>query len=126
MEWHYKGDYFITVSPSDILVINFIDIHCQNMISSLSVKFLDLFFPGIRESRAILIHRLSKKLTYNPVKKLHGLPVSSVFHPSRRILFIATKKNVRVYDLSLEKPKYIKKLEPSVREISSVAVHPGG
>ncbi|CAA6664113.1 unnamed protein product [Spirodela intermedia] len=90
VEWHFKGDYFITVAPT------------------------------------ILIHRLSKKLTFNPLKKLHGLPVSSVFHPSRRILFIATKKNVRVYDLSMEKPKFMKKLEPSIREISSVAVHPGG
>ncbi|XP_078441418.1 transducin/WD40 repeat-like superfamily protein [Wolffia australiana] len=95
VEWHFKGDYFITVSPTG-------------------------------ESRAILIHRLSKKVTFNPVKKLHGLPVASIFHPSRRVLFIATKKNVRVYDLSSEKPKLMKKLESGVREISSIGVHPGG
>ncbi|MQM10560.1 hypothetical protein Taro_043454 [Colocasia esculenta] len=90
VEWHSKGDYFITLVPT------------------------------------LLIHRLSKKLTFNPLKRLHGLPVSSVFHPSRRILFVATKKNVRVYDLSKETPTFVKKLETGVREVSSVAIHPAG
>ncbi|XP_068634739.1 ribosome biogenesis protein BOP1 homolog [Aristolochia californica] len=79
--------------------------------------------PG-GDTRAILIHQLSKKLTQNPFKKLHGLPVSAVFHPTRSVFFIATKKNVRVYDLL--KQKLIKKLEPGLRDISSVAVHPTG
>ncbi|MCL7023451.1 hypothetical protein MKW94_015681 [Papaver nudicaule] len=76
------------------------------------------------DSRAVLVHQLSKKFTQRIPFKLHGHPVSSVFHPSRRILFIATKKCVRVYDLS--KGKLIKKLEPGVREISSIAIHPAG
>uniref|UniRef100_A0A804JN09 Ribosome biogenesis protein BOP1 homolog n=1 Tax=Musa acuminata subsp. malaccensis TaxID=214687 RepID=A0A804JN09_MUSAM len=76
------------------------------------------------DSRAILIHQLSKKHTQNPFKKLHGLPVSAVFHPTRSIFFISTKKNIRVYDLL--KQKLVKKLETGVREISSIAIHPGG
>ncbi|KAI4375530.1 hypothetical protein MLD38_013388 [Melastoma candidum] len=76
------------------------------------------------ESRAIMIHQLSKKLSQKIPFKLHGLPVSSVFHPSRSILFVATKKNVRVYDLL--KHKLIKKLETGLREVSSIAVHPAG
>ncbi|OWM84882.1 hypothetical protein CDL15_Pgr027669 [Punica granatum] len=56
--------------------------------------------------------------------KLHGLPVTSVFHPTRSIFFIATKKNVRVYDLL--KQKLIKKLETGLREVSSIAIHPAG
>lgn len=76
------------------------------------------------DSRAILIHQLSKKHTQNSIRKLHGLPVSSVFHPTRPILFVSTKKNVRVYDLL--KAKLIKKLETKLREISSIAIHPGG
>ncbi|KAL3515696.1 hypothetical protein ACH5RR_022598 [Cinchona calisaya] len=56
--------------------------------------------------------------------KLHGLPVSTAFHPTRSIFFISTKKNVRVYDLL--KQRLIKKLETGVREISSIAIHPGG
>ncbi|XP_034691408.1 ribosome biogenesis protein BOP1 homolog isoform X1 [Vitis riparia] len=76
------------------------------------------------ESRAILIHQLSKKLTQRIPFKLHGLPVSSIFHPTRSIFFISTKKNVRVYDLL--KQKLVKKLETGLREVSSIAVHPAG
>ncbi|KAF8019303.1 hypothetical protein BT93_G0090 [Corymbia citriodora subsp. variegata] len=76
------------------------------------------------ESRAILIHQLSKKVTQKIPFKLHGLPVSSVFHPSRSIFFVSTKKNVRVYDLL--KQKLIKKLETGLREVSSIAIHPQG
>ncbi|KAI3752691.1 hypothetical protein L2E82_24727 [Cichorium intybus] len=65
-----------------------------------------------------------KKLTQRLPFKLHGLPVSSTFHPTRSIFFVSTKKNVRVYDLV--KKKFIKKLEAGVREISSISIHPGG
>ncbi|OVA04256.1 WD40 repeat [Macleaya cordata] len=73
---------------------------------------------------AVLIHQLSKKITQKIPFKLHGLPVSSVFHPSRPILFVSTKKSVRVYDLLKE--KLIRKLETGVREVSSIAIHPAG
>ncbi|XP_008809816.2 ribosome biogenesis protein BOP1 homolog [Phoenix dactylifera] len=76
------------------------------------------------DSRAVLIHQLSKKHTANPIKKLRAPAVSAVFHPTRPFFFISTKKNVRVYDLS--KNKLIKKLEPGLREVSSIAIHPGG
>lgn len=76
------------------------------------------------ESKAILIHQLSKKLTQKLPFKLHGLPVSSVFHPARSIIFASTKKHVRVYDLL--KQKLIKKLDTGLREVSSLAVHPAG
>ncbi|XP_014519053.1 ribosome biogenesis protein BOP1 homolog [Vigna radiata var. radiata] len=76
------------------------------------------------ESRAVLIHQLSKKLTQKLPFKLHGLAVRSTFHPSRSIFFVCTKKTVRVYDLL--KTKLIKKLDTGLREASSIAVHPGG
>ncbi|XP_057951643.1 ribosome biogenesis protein BOP1 homolog [Malania oleifera] len=76
------------------------------------------------ESRAILIHQLTKKLTQKIPFKLHGLPVSSVFHPSRSIFFVSTKKIIRVYDLL--KQKLIKKLDTGLHEVSSIAVHPAG
>ncbi|KAL6000958.1 Ribosome biogenesis protein 1 [Asimina triloba] len=97
VEWHRKGDYFTTVVRADILKIRFI---------------LGQF--GF----------VSMKLTQNPFKKLHGLPVSAVFHPSRSIFFISTKKTVRVYDLL--KQKLIKKLETGLQEVSSIAIHHGG
>ncbi|KAG5528388.1 hypothetical protein RHGRI_029154 [Rhododendron griersonianum] len=96
VEWHRKGDYFSTVMPTDIL---------------LAIK-------------AILIHQLSKKVTQRIPFKLHGLPVSSTFHPTRSVFFVSTKKNVRVYDLL--KQKLVKKLETGFREVSSIAIHPGG
>ncbi|KNA05010.1 hypothetical protein SOVF_194350 isoform C [Spinacia oleracea] len=76
------------------------------------------------ESRAIMIHQLSKKGSQRIPFKLHGLPVSTAFHPSRSIFFISTKKNVRVYDLLKE--KLIKRLDTNLREVSCIAVHPGG
>lgn len=76
------------------------------------------------ESRAILIHQLSKKVSQIIPFKLRGLPVSSTFHPTRSVFFVSTKKNVRVYDLL--KQKLVKKLETGLREVSSIAVHPGG
>lgn len=86
------------------------------------MSFLDLL--SSRETRAIVIHQVSKKLTQRIPFKLHGLPVCSVFHPSRSIFFIATKQTVRVYDLV--KQKLIKKLETGLREVSSIAIHPAG
>ncbi|XP_047334109.1 ribosome biogenesis protein BOP1 homolog [Impatiens glandulifera] len=76
------------------------------------------------ESKAILIHQLTKKLTQRIPFKLHGLPVSSAFHPTRSVFFVSTKKNIRVYDLL--KQKLIKKLETGMREVSSIAIHPAG
>ncbi|CAN0878292.1 Ribosome biogenesis protein BOP1 homolog [Linum grandiflorum] len=76
------------------------------------------------ETKSVLIHMLSKKLTEKLPFKLKGLAVLSVFHPTRSIFFAATKKYIRVYDLV--KGKLIKKLDPSLREISSIAIHPGG
>lgn len=92
--------------------------------------YLNLFFLRfsltcpLRESRSILIHRLSSKQTQRFPFKLRGLPVSSVFHPTRSHFFISTKKDVRVYDLLQH--KLIKKLETGLREISSIAIHPAG
>jgi ribosome biogenesis protein ERB1 len=71
-----------------------------------------------------LVHQLSKKNSDKPFRKLPGIPVTAVFHPSKKIFFVATKKFVQVYDLS--KGQRIKKLETGVREISSISIHPGG
>ncbi|XP_075476402.1 ribosome biogenesis protein BOP1 homolog isoform X2 [Primulina tabacum] len=76
------------------------------------------------ESRSVLIHQLSKKLTQRIPFKTKGIPVSTAFHPTRSIIFTATKKNVRVYDLL--KQKLVKKLDAGVREISSISIHPAG
>ncbi|KAH0972139.1 hypothetical protein GBA52_024295 [Prunus armeniaca] len=101
VEWHRKGDYFSTSSPRIFLTL------------------------ALRESRAIFIHKLSKKFTQTLSFKLQGPAVTSVFHPTRSFFFISTKKIIRVYDL-VKEGKLVKKLETGLREISSMAVHPSG
>ncbi|XP_003573174.1 ribosome biogenesis protein BOP1 homolog [Brachypodium distachyon] len=76
------------------------------------------------ESRAVLLHQLSKKRSHHPFRKLPGLPVAATFHPTQKMFFVATKKFVQVYDL--QKAEVVKKLESGVREISSISIHPGG
>ncbi|KAM0906591.1 hypothetical protein ACQ4PT_016717 [Festuca glaucescens] len=76
------------------------------------------------ESRAVLLHQLSKKHSHHPFCKLPGLPVAAVFHPTQKMFFVATKKFVQVYDL--QKAEVVKKLESGLREISSISIHPGG
>ncbi|KAL1537741.1 Ribosome biogenesis protein 1 [Salvia divinorum] len=85
--------------------------------------YLSTLMPS-GESRSVLVHQLSKKLTQRIPFKTKGIHVTSAFHPTRSMFFAATKKDVRVYDLL--KQKLVKKLEPGVREISSLAIHPGG
>lgn len=75
-------------------------------------------------TRAVLIHQLSKQQTQNPFRKLHGRVVAVLFHPSRPFLFVATKMHIRVYNLA--KQQLSKKLVTGLHEISSMAMHPKG
>ena len=77
-----------------------------------------------RDTRAVLLHQLSKKNSHHPFRKLPGLPVAATFHPSEKMFFVATKKFVQIYDL--QKSQLVKKLESGLREISSISIHPGG
>ncbi|KAL1217867.1 putative ribosome biogenesis protein BOP1 [Cardamine amara subsp. amara] len=77
------------------------------------------------ETRGVVTHQLSKKLTRRLKFKIRGLPVCTLFHPSRSYFFIATRKDVRVFNL-LETDEPIKKLETGLKEISSMAIHPSG
>jgi hypothetical protein len=77
-----------------------------------------------RNTRAVLVHQLSKQQTQNPFRKHHGRVVRVLFHPQRPFLFVATKMHVRVYNLA--KQQLAKKLMTSLNGISSMAVHPGG
>lgn len=75
-------------------------------------------------TRAVLIHQLSKQKTQNPFKKMHGHVVCVLFHPSRPIFFVATKMHIRVYNLV--KQQLVKKLVTGLHEVSSMAIHSGG
>jgi hypothetical protein len=78
----------------------------------------------VRDTRAVLLHQLTKKHSHHPFRKLPGLPVAAKFHPSQKMFYVATKKFVQVYDL--QKAQLVKKLESGLREISSISIHPGG
>ena len=73
---------------------------------------------------ALAIHTLSKHLTQLPLRNLKGLTQHACFHPSKPVLFVATQRSIRSYDLSQQ--KLLKTLLPGARWISHFDVHPGG
>ena len=94
LTFHRRGDYFATVAPSTI------------------------------SSSAVAIHTLSKHLTQLPFRRLKGLPQTTQFHPSKPVLFVATQRSIRLYDLVRQ--QLLKILQPGARWISSLDIHPGG
>ncbi|KAL4399405.1 Ribosome biogenesis protein Erb1 [Malassezia pachydermatis] len=99
VRWHTRGDYFATVCPD-------------------------------AGGGAVLIHQVSKHRSQAPFKKARRSGSSSfavqcvAFHPSRPVLFVATQRYVRMYDLAQQ--TLVKTLQPGVRWISSLDVHPSG
>lgn len=75
-------------------------------------------------NKSVLIHQLSKHQTQSPFKRTKGIVQKVIFHPIKPYLFVATQRFVRVYDLLSQ--TLIKTLQPGVRWISSIDVHPLG
>ncbi|KAJ3152345.1 Ribosome biogenesis protein erb1 [Geranomyces michiganensis] len=75
-------------------------------------------------TRAVLIHQLTKRVSQNPFKTAKGLVQRVTFHPTKPFFFVATQRFVRVYNLAAQ--KLATKLQPSTKWISSLAVHPQG
>lgn len=75
-------------------------------------------------NRSALIHQLSKRRTQIPFAKSKGLIQCVLFHPVKPCLFVATQKNIRIYDLV--KQELIKKLLTNSKWISDMAIHPKG
>ncbi|VDI39294.1 Hypothetical predicted protein [Mytilus galloprovincialis] len=76
------------------------------------------------DSKAVLIHQLSKQRSQNPFSKPKGLVQCVYFHPIRPFLFVATQRYIRVYNLL--KQELTKKLMTSCRWVSSMSIHSGG
>ncbi|GLH00739.1 Ribosome biogenesis protein BOP1 homolog [Gryllus bimaculatus] len=74
------------------------------------------------QSRSVVIHQVSKRRSQIPFNRAKGLVQCVLFHPIRPIFFVATQKNVRVYDLV--KQEIVKKLLSNSKWISSIAIHP--
>eukprot|EP01129_Flabellula_baltica_P016196 TRINITY_DN8517_c0_g1_i1.p1 TRINITY_DN8517_c0_g1~~TRINITY_DN8517_c0_g1_i1.p1 ORF type:complete len:685 (-),score=187.72 TRINITY_DN8517_c0_g1_i1:35-2089(-) len=75
-------------------------------------------------TRAVLIHQLSKRQSQNPFTKSKGMVRYVQFHPSRPEFFVATQTHIRIYDLMEQKLE--KKLLTGAKEISSFDIHPAG
>lgn len=76
------------------------------------------------QNRSVLINQLSKRRSQLPFTRSKGLIQCVLFHPIRPFLFVATQRNVRIYDLV--KQEMIKKLLSNSQWISTMAIHPGG
>ncbi|XP_043276869.1 ribosome biogenesis protein BOP1 homolog [Venturia canescens] len=76
------------------------------------------------QNRSVLINQLSKRRSQLPFSRSKGLIQCVLFHPIRPFLFVATQKNVRIYDLV--KQEMVKKLLSNSQWISTMAIHPGG
>ncbi|XP_029637935.1 ribosome biogenesis protein bop1-B [Octopus sinensis] len=75
-------------------------------------------------SMAVLIHQLTKRRSQNPFSKSKGIVQRVLFHPVKPLLFVATQRYVRIYNLL--KQEMVKKLMTNVKWVSSIALHPGG
>ena len=115
--WHQKGDYFATVCSKGLTI--FLLNICLKMITDFSNSYMTAAVKT-----AVLIHRLSQKQTQNPFKKHKGEVQCVAFHPIRPFLFVATQRNIRVYNLTQQ--ALIKKMLAGTQCISSISIHPGG
>lgn len=76
------------------------------------------------QNRSVLISQLSKRRSQLPFTKSKGLVQHVLFHPTRPLLFVATQRHVRIYDLL--KQQLLKKLLTNSKWVSTMAIHPGG
>ncbi|KAI8333180.1 BOP1NT-domain-containing protein [Chlamydoabsidia padenii] len=73
---------------------------------------------------SVLIHQTTRHQTQTPFRRLKGTVQKVAFHPIKPIFFVATQIYVRVYDLMQQ--QLVRTLNPGVRWISSIDVHPAG
>lgn len=79
---------------------------------------------GDAMSRGVVVHQLSRRRSQLPLARSRGLLQAAVLHPTRPLLFVATQRAVRVYDLV--KQQLVRKLLAGVQWISDIALHPQG
>lgn len=83
-----------------------------------------LFFHFLATNKSVLIHQLSKHQTQSPFKKTKGSVQKVAFHPSKPHFFVVTQRYIRLYDLVGQ--TLIKTLQPGLKWLSSVDIHPLG
>ncbi|RKO97972.1 hypothetical protein CXG81DRAFT_11365 [Caulochytrium protostelioides] len=78
----------------------------------------------LKQKSTLIIHQLSKRNSQFPFTSTKQLISRVLFHPSQPILFIATQKRVKVFNL--QRHELVKTLKPNAKWISSMALHPSG
>ncbi|TPX38268.1 hypothetical protein SmJEL517_g00056 [Synchytrium microbalum] len=86
--------------------------------------FASVATDAASSSSSLFIHQISQHKSQNPFAKSRGLIQRVSFHPHRPFLFVAFQREIRVYNLV--KQEMTKKLQPGVKWISSMDVHPNG
>jgi len=75
-------------------------------------------------TKAVLMHQITKHSTQAPFKRAKGAIQRVAFHPTRPHFLLATERYVRIYDLMAQ--SLVKTLQPGVKHVSSLDVHPMG
>ena len=75
-------------------------------------------------TKAVLVHQLSKCHSQNPFRKNKGIVARAMFHPTKPFFFVATQQAVRIYNLA--KQSLAKKLVSGSGVITSMSIHPSG
>ncbi|KAK6462140.1 ribosome biogenesis protein ERB1 [Scheffersomyces coipomensis] len=102
-------------------------IQCRKTVKKLSWHRKGDYFVTVSpdaKNTAVLIHQLSKHLSQSPFRKSKGIIMDAKFHPFKPQLFVASQRQIRIYDLAQQ--VLIKKLLPGVRLLSSIDLHPRG
>ena len=76
------------------------------------------------DASLVLIHRLSRHETQSPFSKSKGLVSRVLFHPSKSLFFLATKRHVFIYNLLTQ--SLLKKLTSPCKWISDMSLHASG
>ncbi|XP_072948915.1 ribosome biogenesis protein BOP1 homolog [Epargyreus clarus] len=86
----------------------------------------DYLAATLREggARAVLVHQLSRRRSHLPFRRSKGLVQAAVFHTHRPLLFVATQRAVRVYDLA--RGQLLRTLRAAAQWLSALALHPAG
>lgn len=112
-----------TQSASGISAI----IECSKPIKKLSWHRKGDYFVTVSpeaHNSAVLIHQLSKHLSQSPFRRNKGITMDAKFHPFKPLLFVASQRAIRVYDLAQQ--LLSKKLQPGARLLSTIDIHPRG
>ncbi|KAG2732403.1 hypothetical protein G9P44_004820 [Scheffersomyces stipitis] len=102
-------------------------IQCRKTVKKVSWHRKGDYFVTVSpdsKNTAVLIHQLSKHLSQSPFKKSKGIIMDAKFHPFKPQLFVASQRQVRIYDLAQQ--VLVKKLMPGVRLLSTIDIHPRG